>query len=235
LENTARYDRTTYPEGGQDDFHDWFGRTRLVRSFTRHFQGSILYSHTYHDFDEDQDQDYHIYNPAVGLDWDITENSYVRADIGYFYRDVLDEEEGNEDDDDGITVDGEIGTVFEVKRGSLNLQGSAGYDQDYQGAENLGFSIFYQASAIGEYQLTEELGVFLRADYRQDEYLDQQPERTDQEQDYSAGLRYSVTRWLSFTLQNTFRRLDSDDEEREYKENRTSLSMTIAPRPYRID
>jgi hypothetical protein len=235
LENTARYERAVFPDNEQDDFNDWFGRMRLVRAFSKHFRGSILYSHTYHDFDEDQEQDFQVYNPAVGIDWDITEMTSLTADVGYFYRDIMDEEFGDEEDEDGLTLDGGLDTEWRVKRGYLQLTGSGGYDQNYQSAENLGFSIFYQASAIGEYQLTEELGLFVEASYRWDKFLDEEPERTDEEQNYSAGLRYALTRWLSFTLQNTYRRLDSDEERREYKENRTSLSMTIAPRPFRID
>ena len=238
LENTGSYTRTTYSGTNgtdQDDFQEVSGSSRLVREFSRHFTGSLVYSHTYHYSDEEGEGDYHIYNPAVGIDWDITQNSYLRTDVGYFYRDVVDEDESSRDDESGLTADGEIGTAWRVKRGSLSLTGSTGYDEDYQGAENLGFSVYYQAEATADYQLTEHLGLFAGADVRQDDYLDQEPERTDRRQTYNAGVRYSLTRWLSLSLRNSYRQLDSDDEEREYKEYRSTLSLSFAPRPYRID
>ena len=237
LENSASYTRTTYSGdngGANDDFQEVSGSSRLVRAFSRHFSGSLVYSHTYHDFDEEGEGDYHIYNPAVGIDWDIAENSYVKTDIGYFYRRIT-EDNATREDQRGLTADGEVGTAWRVKRGSLSLTGSTGYDEDYQGAENLGFSVFYQAQADAEYQLTEKLGLFAEADLRRDEYLDQEPERTDTRQSYNAGVRYSLTRWLSLTLRNSFRQLDSDEEDREYTEYRSILSLSFAPRPYRID
>ena len=238
LENTGRYTRTTYSGTNgteNDDYQELYGSSRLVREFSRHFSGSLIYSHTYHYSDEEDEGDYHIYNPALGLDWDISDYSYVRMDIGYFYRDVVDEDASSRDDDQGLTADGELGTGWRVKRGSINLTGSAGYDEDYQGAENLGFSVYYQAEATGNYQLTEDFSLFAGADVRQDDYRDQDPERTDRRQSYNAGMRYSLTRWLDLTFRNSYRRMDSDDEEQEYKEYRSVLSLSFAPRPYRID
>ena len=238
LENTGSYTRTTYSGTNgteSDDYQELYGRSRLIRQFSSHFSGSLVYSHTYHYSDEEDDEDYHIYNPAVGIDWDIAQNSYVRTDVGYFYRDVVDEEESSRDDAQGLTADGEIGTAWRVERGALSLTGSTGYDEDYQEAENLGFSVYYQAEATADYQLTEHWGLFAGAEVRQDEYLDQDPARTDREQRYNAGMRYSLTRWLALTLRNSYRRLNSDREDREYKEYRSTLSLSFAPRPYRID
>ena len=238
LETTGSYTRTTYSgKNGteQDDYQELSGSSRLIREFSKHFSGSLVYSHTYHYSDEDDEGNYHIYDPAVGIDWDITQNSYLKTDVGYFYRDVVDEDESNREDEQGLSADGEIGTAWRVKRGSLNLTGSTGYDQDYQGAENLGFSVYYQAEATADYQLTEDFSFFAGADLRQDDYRDQDPERTDRRQSYNAGVRYSLTRWLSLSLRNSYRQMDSDDEDQEYKEYRSTLSLSFAPRPYRID
>lgn len=213
--DTATYDR-------------YGGDFRLIRSFTKRLDGYLGYSHDIFDSALSSD-DYTIYQPYVGMDYQFTKDSYAGVAVGYYFRD---KREG--DDDSGMTVEIDLGTGWSFKRGSIRLSGSSGYDAGYGTAQNLGFNQYYGASLAGTYELAKRLtgtaGLYL---IRQ-EYLDEDPVQKDTTATATVSLGYEVRKWLFTSLRYSYRTTDSNVAEEDYDENRVMLQVTLRPEPLRL-
>jgi len=243
----AEYDREdeffTSPDAGDpsDDFNQWEGSIRLIKQFSRQFEGHLGYSHIYFDSEETvTEEDYQIYNPFIGFDYSIAEDKTIAVDVGYFYQDYK-EETDERDDDSGITADAIFEKTF--RRGSVSLTGSAGYFGAYFGAEDLGMSMFYEADINADYNLTRRVTGDVFGSYRQDKYEDEAPVRKDKTTTSGVGLTYGYERWLSSNInfsirvEYSYRNFDSNietDDVNDYVENRGLLSITLTrSQPYR--
>ena len=218
-----------------DNFEQANGSIRLIKRFTRQFEGYLAYSHVYVDF-ETTEEDYQIYNPSIGFDYSIAQDKSIAIDVGYFFQDN-DKRVGDIDDESGITADAVFEKTFQ--RGSISLLGSAGYDEAYFGAENLGLSIYSEAGLEAEYNLTRRITGDVFGSYRQDKYEDEDPVRRDKTTRGGVGLTYEYERWLSSNInfiiraEYSYRNFDSNIEN-DYVENRGLLSITLTrSQPYR--
>jgi hypothetical protein len=227
LRGDLSYTRGLFEEE-TDDFHDVEGNLRFTHKFDRFLGGFVEYTHLYTNFDDAED-DYHVYNPAAGVNYTFAEDAFIEASLGYF---IQDRETG--DNESGITVNLDIGKSWRYKRWAFRLNGSSGYEQTYFRSENLGFTEFYQVRGGLDYNFTRYLRASLSADYRFSQYLDVEPEREDHIATASGGLTYQATQWLSFSLSDTYRVVESDAEFNDYRENRVVLSVSIAPKPMAI-
>ena len=226
------------PDAGDpsDDFEQANGSIRLIKQFSRQLEGHLAYSHTYVDFEETE-EDYQIYNPSIGFDYSVAQDKRIAIDVGYFVQDNG-KRTGDIDDESGMTAD----SVFEktFRRGSVSLTGSAGYDEAYFGAENLGMSIFYEAGLEANYNLTRRITGDIFSSYRQDKYEDEDPARRDKTTRGGAGLSYTYERWLSSNInfiiraEYSYNKVNSSIDTNDYVENSGLFTITLTRnQPYR--
>lgn len=211
-----------------DTFDEYEGDIRLIRNFSKFLDGFIEYSHTYLDYKGD-DNDYQVYDPSIGINYRFARDAFLTLGIGYYIQD----EEDNENET-GFNVDLDIGKSWRFKRGAFRLTGGSGYDQTYFGAENLGFTQYYEARGTLTYALARHLSSNISLNYRYSKYTDEDPDRKDHVGTLNAGLTYQWLQWLNISLSDTYRVVDSNYDEEEYKENRVILTVTIAPSPMKV-
>ena len=210
-----------------DDFDNWNGSARLIKSFTRYFEGFIRYSHTYMHY-IGETENYKVYNPSTGLNYTLPDDISLSFDIGYYIREM--EESDNES---GLNTSGSLTKTY--RRGSINLTGSGGYEESFFGAENLGFSEFYEAGGSATYQLTRHINLNIFGSYRNNKYEDIEPEREDKITRGGLGLTIQPLTWMTFELNYTYRSVDSTLDINDYEENRGLIRVTLSPSlPYRF-
>ena len=211
-----------------DDFDNWTGNVKLIKSFAKHFRGFIQYTHTYMDYQGDS-KNYQIYDPSIGIDYTIDKDTHLSFSVGYFYQNR--EESENES---APSINGNIGKSWTFKRGSINFTGSSGYDETYFGAENLGFDIFYQAQYNASYSFTKHISGNISSSYRRDKYVNLDTESKDNTSKAVIGLTFHPLQWMSIGLNYTYQLVNSTLDENDYVENKGLISITLSPsRPFR--
>jgi hypothetical protein len=214
----------------EDDREEWFGRLRMNRRLNRHLNVYAEYAHTVLDYTEGDSIDYEVYEPTVGFDYQLDENTRIDIGVGWYFQNL---DEG--DDDDGFLLTALADKVWPFRRGLVGLTLLAGTDIDDEGAEDLGFNQYYSAIARTEYAFTPRFSSRASVGYRWDDYPDDDPSRTDKTISATAGLEYQALRWMALNLDYTFRDLSSDDDADEYTENRVIFSITLTPdQPFRL-
>lgn len=235
LELVASYTRGEFERSDEfsgspsDDYDQWNGRLRLTKRFSQNLDVFLEYAHTNMDYDGNT-EDYQIYNPLIGLDYSITTNTSLSLDVGYFVRDFEESES-----ESGLTANGALTQTF--RNGFITLTGSTGYNEYRLGAENLGFSTFYEIGCEAEYSFTRQFTGDIGASYREEIYEDPEPERKDITRMAGAGLTYEseAWSWLSLRLEYSYREVDSSEDGEDYVENRAFFRITISPdEPFRI-
>ena len=206
-----------------DDLDEWVGDIRLTRVMSRELEVFAGYTHTWLDYDGEE-VDYQVYEPSVGFNYTWGENATLSLSVGYFTQDRDDNE-----DESGVTINGDLGKTWRFRRSSIRLAGYSGYEQSSFGAENLGFDEYYGAQAMAEHEFSRRIIGDVFSSYRRDKYTDTDDDREDKTIRAGAGLTAQVTRWLSTRLGYTFTNVDSDEGEDEYTENSVILMFTLAP------
>ena len=207
-------------DGDSDDFDDWNASVTYNQQFTRYLGGYAQYDHTLRYYDGDT-PDYQVLNPSVGINYVIAENFTLDAGVGYFWR-------IREDDDDtqGITIDGNLGKTWPFKRGAISLTGSAGYDSQDFGAENLGFNQFYGATGRAYYDFSRYITGDLSAGYTRNEYTDIDEDRNNYRA--TAKLSYRIMRWLSVSVGYSYYRVDSNLDENDTEDQRFFFDLDLS-------
>ncbi|MGP8330800.1 MAG: outer membrane beta-barrel protein [Methanosarcinaceae archaeon] len=211
-----------------DDFDNWTGNVKLIKKFAKHFRGFIQYTHTYMDYQGDSKK-YQIYDPSIGIDYTIDQDTHLSFSVGYFYQDREESEA-----ESGPSISGNLGKSWTFKRGSINFTGSSGYDETYFGAENLGFDIFYQAQYNASYSFTKHIRGNISSSYRRDKYMNLKTERKDNTAKAAIGLTFQPLQWMSIGLNYTYQLVNSTLDENDYVENKGLISIILSPsRPFR--
>ncbi len=216
------YERGDY-SGKTDYTNDYEAHIRFLREFSQHLNGFVGYRHTVADEPGDED-DYQVFEPFIGVDWEPSKDFFASLSLGYFYKK---NETGS--DDGGMTLSGDLGKSWRFRRGAIRLSGGTGYEQSYGGAENLGFTVYYQAMIAGNYALTKRTDALASFSAVRNEYLDEEPERDDNVYTAVAGLRYRMLRWLYLNMTYSHQKLDSNLNENDYRENRVVMSVSLVP------
>jgi len=213
--------------GETETFDEYTGSIRLIRNFTKFVDGFLQYSHTIFDR-HDGGEDYQVYDPSVGVDWQFARDGRVSFSVGYYIKDNEDS-----DDDSDLSFSGDISKGFDIsRRTSFRVTGGSGYEQSYFGAENLGFTVYYQARGRLTHAFTKRVDGDFSVGFRRNEYRDEEPEQEDDIWDFQAGLNWQVFQRVFLRLSDTYRIVDSNLEEEEYKENKVMLSLTYTPKPF---
>jgi len=178
------------------------------------------YNVTYQDFGGNtegaDDDDYVVHEPTVGVGLNFSPYTELTAEAGYFYQD-----RENANDEEGFVLNASFSTRGE--RTSFGIQTNSGYNLDYGTSDNEGFSKYSDNSASVDYQLVENLNIFASARYRWEDYTE--TNRTDHTYGGRAGLRYTFRRWLSGSLEGGHLRRDSNEDNREFTDNRVTLRV----------
>lgn len=211
-----------------EDFNSYDGSLKLIRNFSRFLDGYIQYSHSRMNY-SDERADYDVYEPSAGFSYRFSKDGSFSLGLGYNIRD-----EDNNDRDEELVLNADINQTWDLKRGSFRLRASSGYTETYFGAENLGYTIYYQAGAYYQYGLSKHLNWNTSADYRYNDYKDQEPERQDQIVSLGTGLSQQLTRRVFLNLNYDYRLRDSDLDREDYYENQVSLSLSWQPRGLRF-
>ena len=228
LETGVEYTRGEFSGSSEvddlsDDLDQWVGDIRLTRVMSRYLEVFAGYQHTWLDYDGDE-VDYQVYEPFVGFNYTWGEDATLSLSVGYFTQDRDDN-----DDESGLTINGDLGKTWRFRRSSIRLAGYSGYQESSFGAENLGFDEFYGTEATATHAFSRHITGDVFSSYRRDKYTDTDDDREDKTTRAGAGLSAQLVRWLSARLGYTYRTVNSDDSEDEYTENRFILTFTLAP------
>lgn len=205
-----------------DNFDQWKGSIRLIKKFTKYFEGFVSYAHTLMEY-KGESENYKIYDPSVGIHYTIDEDTMLSLSIGYYVQD-----RENSEDESGISLKGNLGKTWRLKRGSINLSGSSGYEENYFGAENLGFDAYYQGECSANYSFSQHISSYISGSFRRDKYLNLDENRKDRKIMVAAGFNFQPLRWLNINLNYSYRNLDSTWNEDDYDENRVFFKVVLS-------
>lgn len=223
---------TNQDEKEGEDREQWNGRLRLSHRITRHLAAYGQYEHTILDFDGPDNDDYEVYQPTAGINYQLDQNTRIDIGAGWYYQDF-----DNGGSDDGFVLNALADKVWPFRRGLVGVTLLSGTDVDDEGVEDLGFRRYAALTTRAQYAFTPRFNGNVSVGYRLDDYPDQDPERTDNTIFAAAGLQYQALRWMFLNLDYTFSDLSTDDEyeDDEYTENRVILSITLTPeQPFRL-
>ncbi len=227
IEIGSSYTRRIY-EGLSDDFTNWHGDFRIVRRFTRRLEGTIQYDHIQMVYDGDT-ENYKVYDSSIGMNYGLPSNAAFELGVGYF---VQDREES--EDVANFTIEGDLGKTWRFNHGDMNISGSSGYDESLSDNENSGFSIFYGANWSIDYIFSRKVVSDISCSARRNRYINSEPDELERE-DLSAiiatRLTWRLEPWMSARVGLSFRNLDSNIDENDYKEKRAFINVNIAPSP----
>lgn len=219
----------TYTHGDfqiTEDLDEFDGHLQYTQKLTPKLDARLDYRHAVFNF-EGEKTGYQVYEPSIGMDYSLGKQTDLSIDVGYFYKDSG--SAGSESD-----ATGTIDFSHSFERGSISLIGSTGWMPTYFGAENLGFTLTYNAGIRFAYQLSQELFFNTSAGYNRAEYTEE--DRIDDTISANLGFGYvpSVWKWLMFNISYTFRNVDSTAPDDNYTNNRVLLGVTLTPqRPYK--
>ena len=232
VETTARYTKGNFSSQSastpaSDPLNMYYLSSRWIRRFGNDLDVFVQSVGTDVDY-EGQTPDYRVYEATAGVDYHLSQSTFVALSGGYFYQSIDQGEPAS-----GYVLRGDMAKQF--SRGSVRLTGGTGYDQAIFGAENLGFTKFYAAGLAARYDLLRHLSAEAMADYRINQYPDDAG-REDTITTLSAGLNYLLNPWLRLGLRLAHNKVDSTVSTDSYDENRISFSITmVPPRPYLLE
>jgi hypothetical protein len=213
-----------------DDFDSLYGYIRLRKRFTRHFDAFLQYAHTRMEY-EGLTEDYEIYDPGIGFNYIAGDYTNISLVLGYTIRD-----REISDDQESLIVNGDLTTAWVFRRARIDLAATSGYRQNTFGAENNGFNLYTSVDCSAEYSFTRTFNGDIFGRYRYDRYLDFNPEIEDNTISTGVGLSHHTLSWMLLRFEYIYRTVTSNEDIREYDENRAFLSISLTPsRPYRLE
>lgn len=209
------------------DFDEWEGAIKLLRNLTRHFQINGSYRHTVMNWEGNGiENDYQVYNPTAGIQYNFSEDGLISLNFGYFVQDI-----DTRDNEKGMTIDGNVGRTWRFRGGTFSLKGSSGYENSELNTENLGFNVYYGAETRLEYKFRRNFGSSIHALYRHNDYVNPDPgelERKDNYAEAGCSLDWQIKRWLGTGIDYTFRTMNSNIDDNDYNVNRVMLRIVLS-------
>jgi hypothetical protein len=217
-----------------DDFDNYAGRLRMILNTTRrHFSLFAQYNQIYRDYEGDSDDSYLVYAPSAGFQYLVDQGLRLRLGAGYFYQEL-----DNDDNNDGIFINGEVDKRWNYRRGSINLNGTSGVDQQNFGARNLGLERFAQARAAANYSFFRTLSGNVSGRIRYSDVVNSNESQEDTSGELrtqaNAGMSWLPYRWMTWSLEYRYTKYAADGDL-NYDENRVGLTLTLRPdQPWRF-
>jgi hypothetical protein len=220
--------RVNYTKGYYEtaqDFESGDAAFKLIRIISRNLSVNGMYRQMFkHWIGTGMNNDYQVYNPALGFSYSYGENDIISLNAGYFVQDI-----DNQDNKKGLTADGTIGKTWKFKEGFLKINGYSGYGSSELNLDNLGFNVYYGSNLSFSYQLAKTIVAFLNASYKNTDYVDHLPgvkERIDQSIISGVGLQWQIERWLDAKLVYSHNELNSNIDLNDYIDNKIILTVT---------
>ena len=221
IESGVSYTRGDFATS--DDLDLYQGELRLIKRIDRRLDIFLAYEHSIAEY-EGTSEDFKVYEPSLGLEYAFDTRSHMTVALGYFQQD-----RETSEDDSGFSVDANIEKGWATRRGGVYVNATSGWETTYFGAENLGFTIFYEGGLRGEYAFSSRFSGNASVRYRKSEFTDQDPDREDDLLRAGLGLTYQALTWLYFDLSYGYNQLDSNLDENDYHEHTALLSVTFRP------
>jgi len=221
-----------------DDFDNWFGSFRFIRNMTKQLAVYAQYNHTQRNYDGDEDDDYTLYEPSVGLEYNFDRYFRVTFGLGYFYQDI-----DNDDNEEGLFGSGEIRKIWDLRRGEIRLTGATGLRQNDFGAQRLGLERFGTLRTDANYYFTRTFRGDLRGVFNYSDVINpDEADGIDKQKRYvgEAGLSYIPLRWMALRLSYQYTQFDSDVKndiarigrtDETYRENRVMFMIFVEADP----
>lgn len=213
-----------------DDFDNIKTSLKVSKQLTHFVDAFVQYAHILMRY-KGVTEDYDIMEPSVGVGVKTDDGPIFSIQIGYF---VLNRHE--REDEDGLTISGNLGQNFRFRKGSFSLMGSSGYAESYFGAENLGFSVYHQAVVTFIYELSQNLRYEITCQARNDDYRNLLYKRIDTTQQVKTGINYGLRAWINIKLSYEYTNVDINEAtivdqavDQDYAENRFILEAFFAP------
>ncbi len=237
------------------DIDAWYGSLRVIRRMSRQLEVYGQYRNRFVNQEGDlRDyllttrrtlEDYKVHDLQLGTIYSISNDLTLEASGGVVYYDP-----DITDDQTGFSGTLDLSKTF--RRGSVRIYGFSGYNENLFTRSDLGPSLAHEAGLSGNYQLVRDVTLNAFISYRRDDYGDDQrvllageidpdlppiPEedlnRTDDSYGAGAGLAYALRSWVSFNLNYSYFKRESNQERQNYDENRATFYITFTtPRPY---
>jgi len=210
-----------------DDFDQYGGGVTLNYRWRPDKRLYVRYDFLDHDFDDPatatERNDYQVHEETLGVDIALGPHTNLLLEGGYYLQDFE-----NGDTNDGISYSTDFAT--RTRRATVTLRGSGGYGEDYYSDDDLGSTEYQEVGASADYQLLEDLSVFASGSYRWEDFYgaDSEEDREDDLWRASMGFSFSAWRWFTFSVEGIHTERDSDDPDRDFKDNRAVFRITAA-------
>lgn len=209
----------------RNDRQEYFGNIRLLYALRESLTAFVGYSHSVLDYDQETDDDYQIYQPSIGLTYHFQETARITLGAGYYIQDF----DPGDENEEGWNVNSEIYKRWNFRSSHIILTGASGYQIADRGTQDLGLDVYYQARLEMGHNFTSRLSGNIFGSFRQDDYPNDEPDRTDQTVNAGSSLSYQALRWMFFNLAYNYTDVVSDLDTEEYTENSVILTITLRP------
>ena len=176
------------------------------------------YIYLVRDFDP-PDIDYDIHRPSIGIEHAFSPTLTARVQGGYFWQNP---ERGSERK--GHVFDVSLAQRAEKTTYTVLLQG--GYTEDYFTAENLGFTRYHRGVLTISHRLLERMTVGLSGYVEWVDYPSDPSDRKDLIWGARGNLSYQFFKWLTASLEGSYREDNSNINENDYGEYRGIFRIT---------
>lgn len=249
LETKGVYTRGTFSQNSEsegtpaDDFDNWAGSLKLIRMMNRNFSLYAQYDQAYRDYDGEFSNDYDLYAPSAGFQYNFTKDLYLDFGLGYFYQNF-----DENDYEEGLYCEGNLRKSWNYKKGAISLIGAAGLDQNEFGAQRLGLERFAGLKANAQYNFKRNLvgDIFSSFYYSDPIDIDESDGIENQiKMMGGAGVTYLPLNWMALNFNYQYARYDADLKEinefntentDKYDENRITFMITLqSKQPWRFN
>ncbi|MDY6973939.1 MAG: outer membrane beta-barrel protein, partial [Thermodesulfobacteriota bacterium] len=167
--------------------------------------------------------DYQIHDVSVGLEKDFSPHTSLTLQLGFYGP------TGDVSEDTGILFAADMDR--QISHGSIVLGIRKGWDDDYMDSEKRDFTEYWSTQARIEYDIFENLHIYVSGSYRKNSYA---LEETEDDETYRGrcGLMLEFLRRFSLALDYSYQDRRSDDPEDEYVGNMIMVTLS-ASRPFK--
>jgi hypothetical protein len=162
--------------------------------------------------------DYYIHNPSLGIQYQFSPTLTGLAQGGYWWQVP---KEGSKEQGPFFI----LSLTQRTERTFYTISVQGGYTEDYITAENRGFTETYSGYATIQHQLTQRLSIGLTGYVGSNQYAGDEKEW---QYDVRVAPSYLLFRWLTVSMEASYRQNYSNIPTNDYTEFRGLLRITLA-------